>query len=136
MTPEQRAVVIAQVGSPGEPVMTRESRQRALLDAFHTDDGKHLGTGLLHQAELDRSASDVELALIVADVFGMDESLLPVLKRLAHEPWHARHQDVCRSLVEAGGRDDVVDDLEFMASAGPEYQNYRGDTALARQAVH
>lgn len=136
MTPEQRAIVIEQVVVPGRPVPTPESQQQSLREAFRTDDGRELGELLLVEAEDRRSSEDVELALIVADIFGMDGSVLPVLKRLARASWHSRHEDICRDLTEAGGRDDVVDELEFLATAGPEFVNYPGDSALARHAVH
>jgi hypothetical protein len=66
----------------------------------------------------------------------MDPSLLPVLRRLAREPWRTSHQDIAQYLVDLDGGDEVVDELEFLALAGPEFQDYPGSTALTRHAVH
>jgi hypothetical protein len=90
---------------------------------------------LLEKAVSERSADDVELTLIMSYTFGFDRSSLSVLQQLARSSWHTRHQDISQILEELGGA-DVVDDLEFLAWAGPEFQDYEGSTALARKAVH
>jgi len=46
-----------------------------------------------------------------------------------------RSEDISRILEQLGGA-EVVDDLEFLAWAGPEFQYYEGSTSLAKKAVH
>jgi hypothetical protein len=83
----------------------------------------------------ERSAEHVELTLILAETFGLNESSLPTLQSLARQEWHGRHEDIAWILEQLGGP-EVVDDLEFLAWAGPEFQDYEGSTSLAKKAVH
>lgn len=66
---------------------------------------------------------------------GLNEYSLPTLQSLAREVWHGRHEDISRILEQLGGP-EVVDDLEFLAWTGPEFQDYEGSTSLAKKAVH
>lgn len=134
VTPDQVDAVVRMFvyGSPDD----REALRQPLLDLFETSDGTALAVRLVSEAEQHRDAGEVEAALLVALAFGMNDALLGSLKRLAREPWHDRHQDISQYLVEVGHGDDVVDELEFLAWAGPQYQDYDGSTALARHAVH
>jgi hypothetical protein len=66
---------------------------------------------------------------------GLNEYSLPTLQSLAREVWHGRHEDISRVLEQLGGP-EVVDDLEFLAWTGPEFQDYEGSTSLAKKAVH
>src|SRR5262245_18140959 len=122
MTPQQRAAIFELF--PGMVPPQQAVTQRSILAIFGTEDGADLALRLLNDAERERNPDDVEAALLVALTFGMDASLLPTLKRLAREPWHTRHQDISRYLVEIGPGDDVVDDLDFLAWAGAQYQDY------------
>lgn len=75
------------------------------------------------------------MTLVLAETFGLDKSSLPTLQRLARAAWHGRHEDISRILERLGGP-AVVNDLEFLAWAGPEFQDYEGSTSLAKKAVH
>jgi hypothetical protein len=106
-----------------------------LLAAFGADDRKELCGRLLQQAMTERSAEHVELTLILAETFGLNESSLPTLQSLARQEWHGRHEDISWILEQLGGP-EVVDDLEFLAWAGPGFQEYEGSASLAKKAVH
>ena len=134
VTPEQERLVLSLVVVPGAGPQRRASPEE-LLAAFGAHDGKELCGRLLQQAMAERSAEDIALTLILAATFGLNESSLPTLQSLAREAWHGSHEDISWILEELGGP-EVVDDLEFLAWAGPEYQNYEGSTSLANKAVH
>jgi hypothetical protein len=134
VTPEQKRLILSLVVVPGVGPQRRASAEE-LLAAFGTNDGKELCGRLLQQAIVERSAERVELTLILAETFGLNESSLPTLQSLAREEWHGRHEDISRILEQLGGA-EVVDDLEFLAWAGPEFQEYEGSTSLAKKAVH
>jgi hypothetical protein len=134
MTPEQVRIILSLLRYPGNSEYAPASPEE-LLAAFDADDGRSLCQNLLEKALSERSADDVEFTLIMSYTFGFDRSSLSVLQQLARAPWHTRHQDISRILEELGGA-DVVDDLEFLAWAGPEFQEYEGSTALAKKAVH
>jgi hypothetical protein len=134
VTPEQERLILSLVVVRGAGPQRRASAEE-LLAAFGADDGKELCGGLLQQAMAERSAEHVELTLILAETFGLNESSLPTLQSLAHEAWHGRHEDISWILEHLGGP-EVVDDLEFLAWAGPEFQDYDGSTSLAKKAVH
>lgn len=134
MTPEQQALIFRLALAPRSSDSDRTTREQ-LLAAFHAKDGRALSCEQLERAALARAADDVEASLTLVFLFGSDPSMLPVLRRLAHESWHSRHEDILRLLEELGG-DAVVADLEFLAWAGPDFQVYEGSTALARKTVH
>jgi hypothetical protein len=134
MAPEQVRLILGLVRYPGNSEYAPASPEE-LLAAFDADDGRSLCQDLLEKALAERSADDVELTLIMSYSLGLDRSSLYVLQQLARAPWHTRHEDISQILEELGGA-DVVDDLEFLAWAGPEFQDYEGSTALAKKAIH
>ena len=58
-----------------------------------------------------------------------------IVRRLKNCSPRGRHEDISRVLERLGGP-GVVDDLEFLAWAGTEFQNHEGSTSLAKKAVH
>jgi hypothetical protein len=134
VTLEQKRLILSLAVVPGASPQRRAPAEE-LLAAFGAHDGKELRGRLLQQAMAERSAEDVELTLILAETFGLNESSLPALQSLAREAWHGRHEDISRILEQLGGP-EVVDDLEFLAWAGPGFQDYEGSTSLAKKAVH
>jgi hypothetical protein len=134
VTPQQQRLILSLVVVPGGSSGHRASDEE-LLAAFGAHDGRQLCGRLLQEAMTERSAEDVELTLILAETFGLDESSLPTLHGLARESWHCRHEDISRVLERLGGA-AVVGDLEFLAWAGPEVQDHEGSTSLAKKAVH
>ncbi|MGN8244198.1 hypothetical protein ACTHAM_001098 [Cellulomonas soli] len=134
MTPEQERLILSLVTMPGQTGRGSATPQE-LLRAFGATDGPTLCRDLLAAAVAERSAVDVELTLIMSFTLGLDRSALPALRELAREPWHGSHEDIAVLLEEVGGA-EVVDDLEFLAWAGPEFQNYDGSTSLAKKAAH
>lgn len=133
MTPEQERLVLSLAVVPGRA--HRPPTPQKLLKAFNARDGQLLCRELLVTAAQERSAMDVELTLLMSYTLGLDRSSLPVLQQLAREPWHGSHEDIAALLEELGAA-EVVDDLEFLAWAGPEFQNCEGSTSLAKNAVH
>lgn len=133
MTPEQERLILSLVTVPGQT--GRAATPQELLTAFGAHDGPSLCRDLLIAAAADRSGNDVELALLMSSTLGLDPSALPVLRTLARESWHGSHEDIAALLEELGGP-AVADDLEFLAWAGEEFQDYEGSTSLARKAVH
>jgi hypothetical protein len=132
--PEQERLILGLVVVPGAGPQRRASAED-LLAAFGAGDCKELCDRLLQQAMTERSAEHVELTLILAETFGLKESSLPTLQRLARQEWHGRHEDISRILEQLGGP-EVVDDLEFLAWAGRWIQDYEDSTSLAKKAVH
>ena len=98
-------------------------------------DGADLGRSLLDHAASERSAKDVELTLVMAYTLGLGRTSLPVLRQLARESWHHSHEDIAKQLEDLGGA-EIVDDLEFLAWAGPEFQVYEDSASLALSVVH
>jgi len=144
VTPEQKRLILSLVVLPGPrrslvvlpgPDPQRRASAEELIAAFGATDGKELCGRLLRQAMAERSAEDVSLTMTLAATFGLNESSLPTLRSLAREPWHHDHEDISWLLEELGGP-EAVDDLEFLAWAGPEFQVYEGSTSLASKAVH
>ena len=134
MTPEQEGLILGLVVSPGQHSHDPTTPEE-LLAAFGAVDGRKLCRILLERAASESSANDVELTLVMSDAFGLDQTSLPVLQHLAHESWHHCHEDIAKLLEDLGGA-EMVDDLEFLAWAGPEFQPYEGSTSLARKVVH
>ena len=134
VTPDQQRLVLSLVVVP-DAVGQRRASAEELLAAFGAHDGNGLCGRLLQKAMAERSAEDVELTLVLAATFGLEESSLPTLQRLARQPWHGRHEDISGLLERLGGP-AVVEDLEFLGWAGPEFQNYEASTSLAKKVVH
>jgi hypothetical protein len=134
VTPDQQALIFRVACRPRSAESDRKTRKQ-LLVAFHAKDGRTLSREQLERAASARAADDVEASLVLVFLFGSDRSMLPVVKRLARERWHSRHEDIARLLEELGG-DAVVADLEFLAWADPDFQDYEGSTSLAKKVVH
>jgi hypothetical protein len=64
------------------------------LRRFGAGDGQALGLRLLRDAVARRDGEDVELALIVCSVFGVNMDHLDPLVRLGSADWHVKHEDV------------------------------------------
>jgi hypothetical protein len=134
VTPDQGRLVLSLVVVPGLRQPERASAED-ILAAFDAADGPTLCRALLDTAVLERSPDEVDLTITLIDAFGWGRSSLRVLQRLAREPWHHSHEDISQLLEDLGGG-EVVDDLEFLAWAGLEYQDYAGSTSLAKKVAH
>ena len=134
MTPEQWQLILGLVVLPGGNPRPRPTTEE-LLSAFGAENGPDLCRSLLIHAVGDRSSEDVEGALILSGTLGLDRASLPLLQDLVRQTWHTQHEGILEELLRLGG-DDAVVDLEFLAWAGPEFQNYEGSTSLAKKAVH
>jgi hypothetical protein len=134
VTPEQEGLILGLVVSPGQHSHDPTTPEE-LLAAFGAVDGRKLCRILLERAASESSANDVELTLVMSDALGLDQTSLPVLQHLAHESWHHSREDIAKLLKDLGGA-ELVDDLEFLAWAGPEFQPYEGSPSLARKVVH
>ncbi|MGQ0775200.1 MAG: hypothetical protein ACT4NY_12395 [Pseudonocardiales bacterium] len=97
-------------------------------------DGLALGLKLLRDALARRDPVDVEMALIVADVFGVTDDYLESLVALASKDWHFKHEDVV-TLLGRLRSPEAVDALYEAAQWVPEYLDFDENRALANKAV-
>jgi hypothetical protein len=132
VTPEQRELVMSLVIGPGE-VPVRDPIE--VLEEFGASDGQLLSLDLLRDAANRKDSLDVEMALIVADVFGVTMAHREVLSRLVREAWHVKHEDVVSALGKLSTPQSIPD-FVFAASWVPEYLLYDDSRALARKAIH
>lgn len=131
MTPKDRDLIFAFVTVPGSrPAIS----DMDLLRHFEATDGRSLGLGLLHAALKDRSAVDVEAALIVCSAFGVGSEHLPLLIELLSADWHQQHENVV-SLLDRLASPDAVDALLHAATWVPDYLDYDENRALATKAI-
>ncbi|QHC15514.1 hypothetical protein GR131_08715 [Streptomyces sp. GF20] len=95
MKPEDQRVILDLVTYPGSaPRGTPED----VLRHFGTDDGRALGLELLREAVAERDGGQVEMALIVADRFGLSPACLEPLITLCSADWHHAHEGVVSAL--------------------------------------
>jgi hypothetical protein len=131
MTPEDRHAILSLVHYPGQPpTATPED----LIQHLHTDDGKMLGLRLLRNAIAERNATDVELAMIVCNVFGFDSDHLEFLLTLTEAQWHHKHEDVVSTLGDLRAP-EAVDAFYQATQWVPDYLDYDDSRALARKAI-
>ncbi|MGW0218961.1 HEAT repeat domain-containing protein [Micromonospora chokoriensis] len=131
MTPDERDLVFTLVVVPGKPYT---GDRDAVLRHFRSADGRKLGLDLLGQAIADRSADDLEAALIVCGEFGIDAAHAPMLVDLVYADWHLQHEVVVSMLGSQSGP-AVVDALHHAASWVPDYLDYDESRALAVNAI-
>ncbi|MEU7795127.1 HEAT repeat domain-containing protein [Micromonospora tulbaghiae] len=131
MTPAERGLISTLVVVPGRPYT---GDREAVLRHFRSDDGRVLGLDLLRGAIADRSADDLEAALIVCGAFGIDAEHAPMLVDLVYDEWHQQHEVVVSMLGSQRGP-AVVDALHHAASWVPRYLDYDESRALAVNAI-
>lgn len=119
------------VAAPGGEATTSPAD---FLRQFGATDGQTLGLKLLRDALDRRDPVDVEMALIVADVFGVTGDHLEPLVALASEDWHFKHEDVV-TLLGRLRSPDAVDALYETAQWVPAYLDFDDNRALANKAV-
>ena len=96
--------------------------------------GRQTALTLLVQAEAENNPRDVECALALAYYFGIDSDFIHVLQRLAFVDWHARHEDIIKSLDEL--RDESnIDAFVHAATHIPAYLAWDENQALTRKAM-
>jgi len=132
VTPLQRELILSLVIGPGDD---KKRDLESFLGAFGEQDGTRLGLELLADAANRRDPRDLELALIVIDVFGVAEAHREVLSSLVRSDWHVKHEDIVSLLGRLGSPESVAD-LVFATSWVPEYLSYDENRALARKAIH
>ncbi|MEU6562016.1 HEAT repeat domain-containing protein [Nocardia nova] len=131
MTPEDQKIILSLVHAPEHPPTATPDD---ILRHFSESDGKKLGLRLISSAVAEKSADDLELSLIVANLFGFDSSHLDVLIQLASDDWHHQHEDIVVTLGSLGSP-KAVDVLLRSTRWAPEYMVDDG-AALARKAVY
>ncbi|MEV6304303.1 HEAT repeat domain-containing protein [Actinoplanes sp. NPDC051861] len=131
MTPEDRQLILSLVSVPGRAA---EGSKKELLDHFGASDGSTLGLELLLDASRRRDRIDVEMALIVANIFGVTPEYLSPLSLLVTADWHEKHEDVVSAI---GGLHDpcTVSQLFEATQFIPDYLDYDESRALARKAI-
>ena len=128
MTPELQQRILS-LTAPG-------SSRDELLREVGVHDGAAWGEELLRSAVVERSALDVELALIVGFAFGFtgSEEQLRVLIELCSADWHYKHEDVVTSL--GGFRSPAAVDALYGATQWvPDYLDFDESRALATKAI-
>lgn len=131
MTPRERRLVLSMVATPGGGKTTSPAD---FLRQMGATDGPALGLKLLHDALARRDPVDVEMALIVTDVFGVTDDYLEPLVVLASEDWHFKHEDVV-TLLGRLRSPGAIDALYEAAQWVPEYLDFDENRALANKAV-
>jgi hypothetical protein len=97
---------------------------------------RKLAPGLLRDAERERSAEDLQCALIIGFVFGFSPVHQSTLCRLVDADWHFRHQDVVSVLQDMGMKDrDTIDALFRVTQTKWPYLDYDESRALATKAI-
>lgn len=130
MSPEERDRVIALAAVPGRPSMSNEE----FLDRFGATDGVVLGLGMLKDARDRRDSVEVELALIVAFIFGFCDEHVSILNSLAFEGWHESHEDIASALGDTRSPTSVPA-LLHLAVWIPGYLGFDEHRALATKAT-
>jgi len=131
MTPAERQLVLSLVTVPGQqPAMEPAD----FLHQFGAPDGQELTHRVLREAVDRRDPIDVEMGLILADVFGVSDELLPLLLTLAAADWHRTHEDVVTILGRLRNP-EAVEALMGAAHWVPRYLDFDESRALAIKAV-
>lgn len=132
MTPAERQLVLEMVTVPGQ----RSTIEPAgLLHRFGVADGQELVRRVLSEAIDRRDPVDVEMGLILADVFGVSSELLPSLLSLVEADWHCTHEDVV-TLLGRLREPAAVEALVRATQWVPAYLDFDESRALATKAVH
>ena len=132
MTPAERRLVLEMVAVPGQK-STMEPAE--FLRRFGVADGQELVRRVLGEAIDRRDPVDVEMGIILADVFGVSSEFLPSLLSLVEADWHRTHEDVVTLL----GRLRTPEAVEALVRATqwvPAYLDFDESRALATKAVH
>jgi hypothetical protein len=135
MTPEQRALARDLMITP--PTGERRISKELFLSAFpYAVEQGSLSGNLLELAEQDRSAEDLQCALIVGHAFGFTSDHKDILCRLIDDEWHYCHEDIVSALeaIQTGDR-DTVNALYQASVFVPHYLEYDESRALAIKAI-
>ncbi|MFH9644448.1 HEAT repeat domain-containing protein [Streptomyces albidoflavus] len=131
MKPEDQRVILDLVTYPGSaPRGTPED----VLRHFGTDDGRALGLELLREAVAERDGGQVEMALIVADRFGLSPACLEPLITSCSADWHRAHEGVVSALGTLRSPASVRA-LQHLADWVPDYLHYDDSRAMGVKAV-
>lgn len=132
MTEEQRMLCRGLVIQPNRRAgLTKEEFLRRFPEAV--EDG-YVASSLLEKASVERSAEDLQCALIVGSAFGFTREQQATLSRLLEFDWHHSHEDI----VEALGRfptPESIDPLFRATQWVPTSLEYDDSRALAVKAI-
>ena len=131
MTPEDRDAIFSIVVVPGRGAA---GSPEDILRHFGTTDGVELGLRLLSEAIAERSAVDLEAALIVCGTFGAGPRHLPDLVSLLPADWHKQHENIVTMLADLQAP-EAVDALHHAAVRGPAYLDWNENRPLAVKAI-
>ncbi|MEV0079598.1 hypothetical protein AB0H58_24600 [Nocardia neocaledoniensis] len=132
MNPDDMEAILKLVVAPHQPVPRITKGE--LLKHFHASSGTALGRKLLNDAIAERSADDVELALMVASEFGIGEEYTEALVALGGSDWHYKHEDVASALGDIRSPSSVPT-LEHLAQWVPEYLEYDDARGLSSKSI-
>jgi len=131
MTPEQEQLVLSLAVAPGRPASLSKQEFAARLG----HDPSAWALDELVRAGETRDADAVELALVVAAVFGAGPAWVEPLIALAVEPWHQSHEAIATMLGRLGDP-RAVPALERLTDWAPEYLEFDDARALRTKAQY
>ncbi|MBF6364482.1 HEAT repeat domain-containing protein [Nocardia puris] len=124
-------VILGAASVPGQPPTTPNE----ILRHFGVEDGKRLGLDLMESTAARRDPDDLEAAMIVASLFGIDADHVEIYLRLATENWH-RAQESITFQLGLFGDPRAVDVLLRLCEWVPDHLAWDDNRALASKAVH
>jgi hypothetical protein len=135
MTPQQRQLVqdLVIVPPSGQRRISKEAFATQFPEAL---EGDSVSVALLARACHDRSAEDLQCALIVGFAFHFSPRHEDLLCSLARADWHVSHEDVIAALGKIKATSDkAVDALYEATRMSLPYLAYDDSKALAVKAI-
>lgn len=131
MTPDDLEVIFSIIIAPGRGATGTKAD---ILRHFGATDGVDLGLRLLREAIAEKSADDLEAALIVCGVFDAGARLLPFLVELLPADWHIQHEVIVTMLSDLEAP-EAVWPLHHAATFVPDYLAWNENRPLASKAI-
>lgn len=131
MTPEERKLVLSLVSTPGAG---KRAVPGAVLRELGAVDGAALGVEVLRDSIARKDPVDLEMAVILANTFGVTVEYVSPLISATYAEWHVKHEDVV-TLLGRLRDEDAIPALEHAARWTPEYLAYDGGESLTSKAV-
>ena len=97
-------------------------------------DPRVAGQAILTQASVSHDANAVEYGLILGYYFGFNERYIEVLRLLAQEDWHYKHEDIASAMAVLKST-DCIDALFRLTLKNFPYLDYDESFSLARKCI-
>lgn len=131
MTPEQRRLILSMIiggSSTGVP------SDNEVLAGFGETDGSLLSARLVASAIENRSAEELDLATVVAHLFGPTPQLLQPHTSVLLEDWHHTHENIV-ALLDDLRSPGAIPAFVHAAVHVPDYLEFDDARALAVKAI-